>query len=134
MCRAQLLQSYPAEMRDNLLFGERQIPLACLVGEMIGVTQPVANMLSDGKPGRVDNGTAVDPSRLTVAEHVRDWLRNADHLANKTRERYLALAEQQIIPHLGGVALQKLRPAHIADWHTTLLRSGGNDGRPLSAR
>jgi len=82
----------------------------------------------------VDNGTAVDPSRLTVAEHVRDWLRNADHLANKTRERYLALAEQQIIPHLGGVALQKLRPAHIADWHTTLLRSGGNDGRPLSAR
>ena len=69
----------------------------------------------------VDNGTAVDPSRLTVAEHLRDWLRNANHLANKTRERYSALAEQQIIPHLGGIALQKLRPAHIADWHTTLL-------------
>src|SRR6516162_2086146 len=50
MCRAQLLQSYPAEMRDHLLFGERQIPLACLVGEIIGGTQPVANMLSDCKP------------------------------------------------------------------------------------
>jgi integrase len=61
-------------------------------------------------------------------------LDGADHLAGKTRERYRALAEQQIIPHLGGVILQKLRPVHIADWHTTLLKSGGKDGAPLSAR
>jgi len=82
----------------------------------------------------VDNGTAVDPSRVTVAEHLRDWLSQASHLANKTRERYRGLIDQQIIPHLGRVAVQRLRPAHIADWHATLLRSGGKDGCPLSAR
>src|SRR5262245_56250411 len=33
----------------------------------------------------VDNGTAVDPSRVTVAQHLRSWLDGADHLANKVR-------------------------------------------------
>jgi hypothetical protein len=28
--------------------------------------------------------------------------------------------------------LQKLRPAHIADWHAKLLREGGEGGRALS--
>jgi integrase len=82
----------------------------------------------------VDDGTAVDPSRVTVAEYLREWLAGADHLANKTRERYRALAEQQIIPHFGAIPLQKLRPAQIADWHGTLLKAGGKDGAPLSAR
>src|SRR5262249_23521885 len=52
----------------------------------------------------------------------------------KTLERYRQLAEQQIIPSLGALPLQKLRPAHVAEWHAKLLKSGGQDGRPLSAR
>jgi integrase len=82
----------------------------------------------------VDSGTSVDPSTATVAEYVHGWLDGAHHLAGKTRDRYRALAEQQIVPHLGDVILQKLRPAHIADWHATLLKSGGKDAAPLSAR
>jgi integrase len=82
----------------------------------------------------IDNGTAVDPSKVTVAEYVRSWLDGADHLAGKTRERYRALVEQQIIPHLGAAILQKLRPMHVADWHATLLKCGGKNGGPLSAR
>jgi integrase len=82
----------------------------------------------------LDAGIAVDPSKITVAEYLRGWLDGAETLAGKTRERYRQLAEQQIIPHLGGTTLQKLRPAQIADWHLTLLKSGGKDGKPLSAR
>jgi integrase len=55
-------------------------------------------------------------------------------LAPKTLERYRQLAEQQIIPHLGGIALQKLRPAQVHDWLGVLLKGGGKGGRPLSAR
>jgi len=55
-------------------------------------------------------------------------------LAGKTAERYLQLIEAQIIPYLGAIVLQKLKPAHIADWHDKLVGSGGKDGRPLSAR
>ena len=55
-------------------------------------------------------------------------------LSPKTLERYRQLAEQQIIPHLGHIILQKLRPAQVAEWHDTLLKSGGKGGRPLSRR
>src|SRR5262249_18714937 len=82
----------------------------------------------------VHSGTAVDRTKTTVAGHVGSWLTRARHLAGKTRERYEALATQQIIPHLGAIALQNLRPAHIKDWHRTLLEAGGFAGAPLSAR
>jgi integrase len=71
-------------------------------------------------------GTLVEQSKITVAEYLRSWLSGAHGLAGKTAERYRQLAEQQIIPHLGGIALQKLRPAQIADWHATAhLRRAG---------
>jgi hypothetical protein len=80
------------------------------------------------------DGTLVEPSKVTVAEYIRAWLSGAHGLSGKTAERYNQLAEQQIIPHLGTVGLQKLKPAHVAEWHGRLLRAGGMKGRPLSAR
>jgi integrase len=82
----------------------------------------------------VDRGISVDPSKVTVAEYIRAWLDSPDGLSPKTAERYRQLAEQQIVPHLGAVALQKLRPAQVDAWHGVLLKSGGKDGRPLAAR
>jgi integrase len=82
----------------------------------------------------VHDGVDVDPAKLTVADHLRAWLEGPHGLSAKTAERYGQLVEQQILPHLGQLALQKLRPAHVADWHATLLQRGGQNGRPLSAR
>ena len=70
------------------------------------------------------------PSPLTYAN---GWTARTAS-PRKTLERYRDLVEHQIIPHLGALPLQKLRPAHIADWHAKLLKSGGQGGRPLSAR
>jgi integrase len=81
-----------------------------------------------------DNGTAVAPNALTIADYLRGWLDNDRDLSPKTRERYRQLVEQQIIPHLGAIPLQRLRPAIVAEWHTRLLASGGTGNRPLSAR
>ena len=39
-------------------------------------------------------------------------------------ERYGELAEKQIVPHLGALKLQKLRPEHVEQWHGTLLKAG----------
>ena len=44
------------------------------------------------------------------------------------------LAEGQIIPHLGNILLQKLRPARLVDWHEDLLKAGSRKGKPLSAQ
>ena len=82
----------------------------------------------------VNQGTAVDPSKVTVAEYIGSWLDGASHLSPKTLERYRELAERQIIPHLGSILVQRLRPSHVADWHAVLLKSGGRGGQPLAAR
>ena len=76
---------------------------------------------------------------MSVKEHITAWLGEPDQpsppgLTPKTTERYRQLAEQQIYPHLGTVRLQKLKPAQIQAWHDTLVKSGGKDGKPLSAR
>jgi integrase len=80
----------------------------------------------------IDQGVHVDPSSVTIAEYAREWLTAAE-LAASTRQRYGELIEQQIVPHLGAVGLQALKPAQVAAWHQTLLREGGKGGRPLSA-
>jgi integrase len=83
----------------------------------------------------VHDGTHVEASSLTIADHLRAWLDGGAHgLAGKTRERYGELAKQQICPFIGSVPLQRLRPSHVADWHAKLLQEGGENGRPLSAR
>jgi len=82
----------------------------------------------------IRTGTAVEPSTLTLAAYLRSWLDSDSSLSPKTIERYRQLTEQQIIPNLGAALLQKLRPAQVHDWHGLLLKCGGKDGRPLSAR
>src|SRR5262249_549049 len=80
-----------------------------------------------------DDGQHVAPDKTTIADYLRGWLDADTDLAPKTIERYRQLAEQQIIPHLGGIILQNLRPARGGEWHGTLLNTGGRNGRALSA-
>jgi len=119
---------FEAGERDPIT-GERQTRYVTVRGTKKDAQRELIRMLAE-----VENGTAVDPSKLTVAEYVGNWLGSAGDLSAKTLERYRQLADQQIIPHLGATVLQKLRPAQIHDWHVTLLKSGGVTGKPLSAR
>ena len=81
---------------------------------------------------QLDGGSYVARSGETVAEHVRGWLAGNLDLAETTRERFGRLVEKQIVPHLGTVHLQQLRPAQVSAWHITLRTAGGKDGQPLS--
>jgi integrase len=109
--------------------GKRQTRYVTVRGHRQDAERELARLISAAHAG-----TLVEPAKVTIAEYLRSWLAGPHGLAGKTAERYAQLAEQQIIPHLGAGALQKLRPAHIADWHAKLLTAGGQDGRPLSAR
>ena len=76
-----------------------------------------------------DTGTLpADPTQATVGEYVTASLDSRADLSPKTLERYRELARHQIVPHVGEVKLQKLRPEHIEHWHAALLAKG------LSAR
>ncbi len=66
----------------------------------------------------VDKGVHVDPSALTVADYMDQWLADVApaSVSPKSLERYHGLFRIQINPHLGDKQLQKLRPADIAAW------------------
>ena len=61
---------------------------------------------------------------MTLAEYLQAFFAAPAKVSPKTLERYRELAERQIIPHLGALKLQKLRPEHIEQWHGTLLKTG----------
>jgi integrase len=71
-----------------------------------------------------DDGAHVPPDQTLIADYLRTWLAGDPNLSPKTRERYQQLAERQIIPYLGNVSLQKLRPLQVSDWHNALLKTG----------
>lgn len=85
----------------------------------------------------VDKGTHVEPSKQTIAELVRarlaQWIASGE-ISAKTAERYGELIEHQIVPHLGGKLVQKLKPIDIEGWHTILRIRGHKRGGPISAR
>lgn len=109
--------------------GQRQTRYITVRGKRADAERELTKLLT-----AADGGTLVEPRRTTVAEYVRAWLDGINGLSPKTLERYRELTEQQIVPHLGAVVLQRLRPSSVHDWHATLLQRGGKDGRPLSAR
>src|SRR5215469_2568658 len=83
------------------------------------------------------DGSYVEPSKLTVAEHVRarvkQWEANGD-IGAKTAERYREMTERQIVPYLGAKLVQKLKPADVEAWHSTLKAKGRKGGTGGLAR
>jgi integrase len=78
-----------------------------------------------------DDGAYVEPSKLTVAEHVRARVAQwevAGDISPKTAERYRELVANQIVPHLGAKLLQRLKPADLEAWHSTLKIKGRKSG------
>jgi integrase len=84
---------------------------------------------------QVADGGHVEPSKLTVAEHVRarfeQW-QASGAISPKTAEGYAGLIERHIVPYLGNKLLQKINTRDVEAWHSTLLTSGrkGRYGRP----
>jgi integrase len=78
-------------------------------------------------------GTAVEPSKVTVANFVRarvDQWEAAGDITAKTAQRYRQLIENQMAPHLGAKPLQKLSRLDVEAWHT-VLRNGGLAARTI---
>jgi integrase len=71
-------------------------------------------------------GTLIEASALTVGAYLWQWLDGKHKLSPVTRERYADAIEKAIIPELGAIELQKLKPMHVKQWLTSMLdkRSG----------
>jgi integrase len=73
----------------------------------------------------LQNGTAVEPTKLTVAEFLdrfeRDWI--PAHVRTRTAIRYVQLLKH-VRARLGGLPIQKLRPVNLSELYAALLREG----------
>jgi integrase len=85
---------------------------------------------------RVEQGSYVEPSRLTVAGFLLEqWLPSlAGQVRPTTLHGYRTNLERYVLPALGGLTLQHLTPAHLNTLYGSMLVHGGKGGRPLSAR
>jgi integrase len=84
----------------------------------------------------MDKGTAVEPSRMTVAAFLERWIEHMQgQVSPRSHERYAEIARKNLVPVLGGLMLAKLQPAHISQAYAKALASGRRDGKGgLSAR
>lgn len=78
-----------------------------------------------------DRGIDLSPRTVTVAELLDRYLADREALDRgvKTLQEYRGCADRLIRPHLGGIAIAKLRPARIAEWVATLLKRGGKPAK-----
>ena len=77
----------------------------------------------------VDGGTYADPTKMTVAVWLQQWLDEAQHgVTRKTHERYKEIVTLHLIPALGSMPLAKLQAVHIQRYYGLALASGRRDG------
>jgi integrase len=126
--------SHEIQLELERIHGKRRRRFIAIKGTYRAAQKELTRLL-----GAADDGTLADTTRLTVGEYLRQWLASDTSRSPKTRERYLELAERQVIPHLGDVKLQVLKPEHLEHWHAALLatdisaRTVGHAHRVLSA-
>jgi integrase len=111
--------------------GNRRIRYVTFKGTKRGAEIELARLVAQNA-----SGEGIDPSKATVAEFLERWERDwaTANVGLKTLERYRDLLKLYVKPHIGAMRLQKLRAVHLNELYTALLRSGGQDGRPLSPR
>ena len=81
---------------------------------------------------QVDTGTYADPSPLTVAEYLREWLDENKSVSDRTMEGYRGNVERYIIPRIGPLPVERLSGRQVAEMETWLLNRGGRYGQGLS--
>jgi integrase len=110
--------------------GKRKVHYSTFRGTRTQAEEEQARLLHEA-----NTGARVDPIKITVAEWLRQWLGGrAPDLAPNSVQRYQDNIERQIIPALGPIVLQKLKPLHVRNWMTQLRASGGSRGQSLSAQ
>lgn len=98
-------------------------------------TEAAAKEARDNARVAARRGEYVDRSSVTVAEYLREWLStHSVAVKPKTLSGYRYDVERYVIPHIGSMRLQSVRPATVSKLYRTLLDRGGQGEKPLSPR
>lgn len=81
----------------------------------------------------IEKGQFIDTKKLTLNDFVTRWLKDyaESQLAPKTLHRYRELLDKRILPALGHLRIDQIRPLHIMKFYTNLQEDGMRlDGKP----
>ena len=93
--------------------GKRQAQVEC------------ARIISD-----ITGGNYLEPDKTTVAQFLVQWLEHIKaNVSPRTYERYSEIANKNIVPLLGEVKLNQLKPIQISEAYTKALAAGRRDGK-----
>jgi len=97
-------------------------------------TEAAAKAARDEARVAARRGEYVDRSALTVGDYLNEWVAgHAGSVKPGTAVGYRADVERYLIPRIGGLRLQGLRPAQLSKLYADLAASGGSGGAPLAA-
>jgi integrase len=97
-------------------------------------TAEAAKAARDEARIRARRGEFVNRSTSTVAGYLAEWVEaHAATVKPKTFAGYRHDIDHYIVPRIGRMRLQALRPTVISKLYRDLAEHGGRDGRPLSA-
>jgi integrase len=76
--------------------------------------------------GQRNDGSYIEPTKMTVAQYLNHWLEvDIDRrVAARTAARYRGIVEKNIIPKLGHVPVRKLTAVHVEAFEAELQREG----------
>lgn len=78
---------------------------------------------------KLDKGGYVETSKLTLGDYLTEWLAATRRdLRPSSVPFYEIVVEKHLVPRLGAVPLQKLRPQHLTAMYGELLESGRRQG------
>jgi integrase len=81
----------------------------------------------------IEKGNYIDPSRLSFTEFVERWFRDygEKQLAPKTLYRYKEILNSRVLPAMGHLKVEQIRPTHLMEFYTNLQEDGIRaDGKP----
>ena len=109
------------EVGTDPLTGKRRVRYASFKGTKRAAALELARLVSANA-----SGETVDPSKMTIKEFLDRWDRDwaSTNVSPKSLERYRQVIKNQIIPHIGSLHIQKLRPVHLSELYAKLVRTG----------
>lgn len=79
---------------------------------------------------QLDEGSYVNPSKITVKGHLEKWLSAVEpNVSRKTFVGYQEICDRHLIPAFGTIRLRKLSPEHLDTYYAEALCSGRLDGK-----
>lgn len=77
----------------------------------------------------IEQGLYVEPAKMSFGAYLIDWLADAKNkISPRTHMRYKEITSNNIIPELGKINIEKLKPMHLQNYYNKMIESGRMDG------